>query len=206
MLQNSSNVRILSLLEAVLLGQDGVAVVIFSFINLDQRYITLTLFLFSSFFSIALHFFLYILGTTSLLRKIVWSAQLILALMFTLEELCGWVLVCIERLLKNSWQHSITPRNCGATIHRLLRLPRALLRGASRTYPGADDWHHQERLPAVFAHVSALCLEFDWTLRWTWGQSEPESIYRELLCLWHLPHSFFACLFHSLEFLNPPRL
>lgn len=55
MLQNSSNVRILSLLEAVLLGQDGVAVVIFSFINLDQRYITLTFFfvLFFFFYSVA---------------------------------------------------------------------------------------------------------------------------------------------------------
>ena len=29
------------------------------------------------------------------------------------QELCDWVLVCLERLLKNSWQHSITPRNCG---------------------------------------------------------------------------------------------
>lgn len=86
MLQNSSNVRILSLLEAVLLGQDGVAVVIFSFINLDQRYITLTFFLFSSFSSIALHFFLYILGTMSLLRKIVWSTQLRLALTFMLAR------------------------------------------------------------------------------------------------------------------------
>ena len=34
-----------------------------------------------------LHFFLYILGTTSLLRKIVWSTQLILALMFTLARI-----------------------------------------------------------------------------------------------------------------------
>ena len=32
--------------------------------------------------------------------------------------------VCIERLLQNSWQHSFTPRNCGAAIHCLLRLPR----------------------------------------------------------------------------------
>lgn len=85
MLQNSSNMRILSLLGAVLLRQDGVAVMIFSFINLDQKYITLTVL--CSLSSIALHFFLYILGTTSLLRKIVWSTQLILALMFTLARI-----------------------------------------------------------------------------------------------------------------------
>ena len=85
MLQNSSNMRILSLLGAVLLRQDEVAVMIFSFINLDQKYITLTVL--CSLSSIALHFFLYILGTTSLLRKIVWSTQLILALMFTLARI-----------------------------------------------------------------------------------------------------------------------
>ena len=85
MLQNSSNMRILSLLGAVLLRQDEVAVMIFSFINLDQKYITLTVL--CSLSSIALHFFLYILGTTSLLRKIVWSTQLRLALTFTLARI-----------------------------------------------------------------------------------------------------------------------
>ena len=72
------------------------------------------------------------------------------------QELCDWVLMCLERLLKNSWQHSITPRNCGPTIHRLLRLPRTFLRGASRMYSGADDWHRQERLPTVFALDTGL--------------------------------------------------
>ena len=44
------------------------------------------------------------------------------------------------------------------------------------------------------SNVSALCLEFAWALRWTWGQSEPDSIYKELLCLWHLPPSLFFIL------------
>ena len=85
-LQNSLSLRILSLLRTVLRQDDGVKITIVSSINLDQKYITLTFLSSSSFSSIALHFFLYILGTMSLLRKIVWSTQLRLALMFTLAR------------------------------------------------------------------------------------------------------------------------
>lgn len=42
------------------------------------------------------------------------------------EELCDWVPLCLERLLQNSWQYSITSRNCVPPIHCLLRLPRTL--------------------------------------------------------------------------------
>ena len=50
-----------------------------------------------------LHFFLYILGTTSLLRKIVWSTQLRLALTFTLARIV-WLWVCWL-----GWLSSLTP-------------------------------------------------------------------------------------------------
>lgn len=81
-------------------------------------------------------------------------------------------------------------------------------------YPGADDWRHQELLPEVFALDSGLmCLsrvEFAWALRWTWGQSEPVSIYKELLMsLTPSTHPFLLLLgflFNSSEFLNHPRL
>lgn len=32
--------------------------------------------------------------------------------------------LCLKRLLQNSWQYSITSRNCGPPVHCFLRLPR----------------------------------------------------------------------------------
>ena len=144
-----------------------------------------------------LHFFLYILGTTSLLRKIVWSTQLILALMFTLARIV-WLSAdvswkAVEKFLTTQyypqklWSHHSLSSQAAQDFSQ--GIFQNVLRSWWLTSPRATTnsfcpWHR--------SNVSALCLEFDWTLRWTWGQSEPDSIYKELLCLWHLPHSFFV--------------
>ena len=158
-----------------------------------------------------LHFFLYILGTTSLLRKIVWSTQLILALVFTLARIvwlgAGVSWKAVEKFLTTQYY----PQKLWSPIHRLLRLPRTFLRGASRMYSGADDWHHQERLPTVFPlNTGLMSLPCVLNLLELWdelGDKVSQTASTKSSCVFDTSHPlYFLFWFHCLEFLSPPRL
>lgn len=150
-----------------------------SSINLDPKYIILT-FLCSSFPLLVLHSFLYILGTMSLLRKIVWSTQLRLVPTFMLgrtvwlgADVCWKTaakFLTTRYYLQKLWSHhslssqAAQDSSQGSSRSALrswwLTSPRATTRSFCR-------WHKSS--------ISASCLESAWALRWTWGQSEPVS-------------------------------